>query len=50
MCVYIYGYHFRFGFYKKQVTKSNFLKKIEIDPKPVQTDMFRFGFFRTKTG
>jgi hypothetical protein len=26
------------------------LKKTEIEPKPVQTDRFRFGYFGTKTG
>jgi hypothetical protein len=41
-------YHFRFGsfFIKKKKTKPNFfffIKKTETEPKPVQTDRFRFG-------
>jgi hypothetical protein len=49
----------RFGsirFLSKKVTKPNFyffIKKTETEPKPVQTDRFRFGsvrFFRAKTG
>jgi len=46
----IRGDHFRFGsvFIKEKQPNRNyyFLKK----PKPVQTDQFQFGFFRTKTG
>jgi hypothetical protein len=32
----------------KKITKSVF-KKTETEPKPVQTDRFRFGYFGTKT-
>ena len=34
--------HFRFGFYQKKIIKSK-LKKKQTEPKPVQTDRFRFG-------
>jgi len=52
------GDHFQFGsvFIKKQVTKPKFKKKTKTEPKPVQTDRFRFRlvrfglFFWTKTG
>jgi hypothetical protein len=52
------GDHFQFGsvFIKKQVTKPKFKKKTKTEPKPVQTDRFRFrlvrfgSFFWTKTG
>jgi len=49
------GDHFRFGsvFIKKnnQTKIIIFLKKkTETEPKPGQTDRFRFGFFRAKTG
>jgi hypothetical protein len=40
-------------FLSKKVTKPNFFflkKKNETEPKPGQTDWFRFGFFREKTG
>jgi len=34
---------------KKKVTKLIFLKKkTKTEPKPVQTDLFRFGYFRIK--
>ena len=40
------GDHFRFAsVFIKKITKSNFKKKTETEPKPVQTDWFRFGFF-----
>jgi hypothetical protein len=39
------GDHFRFGFYLKNNQTEFFSKK----PKSVQTDWFRFGYFRTKT-
>ena len=49
------GDHFQFGlvFIKKSNQTDFFFKKTETEPKPVQTDWFRFGsicFFRTKTG
>jgi len=48
------GDHFRFGsvFIKKsnQTKIFFFEKKNETEPKPGQTDRFRFGFFRAKTG
>ena len=50
MCVFIRIDYFRFGsvFIKKNnQTEIFFLKK---KPKPGQTDRFRFGFFRAKTG
>jgi hypothetical protein len=43
--------HFRFGsiFIKKKVTKPKyFFKKTETEPKPVQTNQFRFGFLEQK--
>ena len=44
------GDHFRFGsvFIKKKVTKPILKKKTETEPKPVQTDRFRFGFLGQK--
>jgi hypothetical protein len=41
--------HFRFDsiFIKKNKTNF-FLKKAETEPKPVQTDWFRFGFLGQK--
>ena len=48
------GDHFRFG--SVFINKSNqteiffFEKKTETEPKPGQTDRFRFGFFMAKTG
>jgi hypothetical protein len=38
-------------FLSKKVTKPKFFfeKKTETEPKPGQTDRFRFGFFRAKT-
>jgi len=40
------GDYFRFAsVFIKKITKSNFKKKTETEPKPVQTDWFRFGFF-----
>jgi hypothetical protein len=49
------GDHFQFGlvFIKKSNQTDLKKKKTETEPKPVQTDWFRFGsirFFRTKTG
>jgi hypothetical protein len=38
----------QFGFYKKKVTKTG--KKNETEPKTVQTDRFRFGYFGGETG
>jgi hypothetical protein len=54
-CATARGVHFWFGsvFIKKSNQTDFFKKKIETEPKPVQTDRFRFGsvqFFRTKTG
>jgi hypothetical protein len=42
------GDHFQFGsvFIKKQVTKPKFKKKTKTEPKPVQTDRFRFSLVR----
>ena len=41
----------RFDFYQKKITKPVFFfKKTKIEPKLFQTDRFRFGYFRTKTG
>jgi hypothetical protein len=37
-------------FLSKKITKPVFFKKTETKPKPIQTDRFRFGYFRTKTG
>jgi len=46
--------YFWFGLvFIKKITKLNLKKKTETEPKPVQTDRFRFGsvrFFRIKTG
>jgi len=45
--------YFRFGsvFIKKSnQTEIIIKKKTETEPKPSQTDRFRFGFFRGKTG
>jgi len=33
-------------FSSKKITKPVFLKKTETEPKPVQTDQFRFGLVR----
>jgi len=48
------GDHFRFSsvFIKKSNQTKNFFfeKKNETESKPGQTDRFRFGFFRAKTG
>jgi hypothetical protein len=51
MSLYARGDHFRFGsvFIKKNnQTEICFFEKKK--PKPGQTDRFRFGFFRAKTG
>ena len=44
------GDHFRFDLvFIKKITKPKlFKKKTETEPKPVQTDQFRFGFFGQK--
>jgi len=35
--------YFRFGFYLQKQPNQNFEKKIETEPKPVQTNRFWFG-------
>jgi hypothetical protein len=37
-------------FLSKKITKPVFFKKTKTKPKPIQTDRFWFGYFRTKTG
>ena len=37
-------------FLSKIITKPVFKKKTKTKPKPIQTDRFRFGYFRKKTG